>query len=255
MTWRRKWAHDDVTVAVGLNSVFELCQFAVVEEFGPSTQIKDRLHFVLWQFDRQRCHSCHLPLGRLRRQAPRIRGFTKVTGGVPLRGLLSADHARHSAQPISHHRRAWRRRYGRSISRAGHFDRHVAIEPCAASGLCDAGVNYFLERSDSLRPGSVFSSLATNIPGQPGQTSFTDTNAMADEPWFYRVGVNAQSAEADEREASLKNPPVPWNSELNRFRHTTMLLLLAYEPPTAPQTRGTLVLYLRHHDVHVGLFV
>lgn len=87
MSWCAGRAHDYVTVAVGLNSAFELCQFAVVEEFGPSPQIKDRLHFVLWQLDRQSCHSDNLPLRCLRRQAPRIPAFTKLSGGVPLGGI------------------------------------------------------------------------------------------------------------------------------------------------------------------------
>jgi hypothetical protein len=55
-----------------------------------------------------------------------------------------------------------------------------------------AGVNYILERSASLGPKSGFTSLATNIVGQPGTTSFTDTNAIGDGLRFYRVGVSAQ---------------------------------------------------------------
>jgi hypothetical protein len=54
-----------------------------------------------------------------------------------------------------------------------------------------AGVNYFLERSTNLA-GSVFTSLATNIPGQPGITTFTDTNFMGRGLRIYRVGVRAQ---------------------------------------------------------------
>jgi hypothetical protein len=52
-----------------------------------------------------------------------------------------------------------------------------------------AGVNYFLERSTNLASLLPFSLLATNLPGQPGTTSFTDTNAAALAPLFYRVGV------------------------------------------------------------------
>ena len=52
-----------------------------------------------------------------------------------------------------------------------------------------AGVNYLLERSANLAPTAGFTSLATNIPGQIGTTSYADTNAAGAELFFYRVGV------------------------------------------------------------------
>ncbi len=52
-----------------------------------------------------------------------------------------------------------------------------------------AGVSYFLERSANLAPTSGFTSLATNLPGQSGTTTYTDTNAIRGGPFFYRVGV------------------------------------------------------------------
>jgi hypothetical protein len=52
-----------------------------------------------------------------------------------------------------------------------------------------AGVNYFLERSTNLGPRFGFTSLATDILGQPGTTSFADTNAAGSGSFFYRVGV------------------------------------------------------------------
>jgi hypothetical protein len=52
-----------------------------------------------------------------------------------------------------------------------------------------AGVNYFLERSTNLAASPAFVPLATNLPGQTGTTSFTDTNAAGTGPFFYRVGV------------------------------------------------------------------
>jgi hypothetical protein len=52
-----------------------------------------------------------------------------------------------------------------------------------------AGVNYFLERSANLA--SPFTLLATNIAGQVGTTSCTDTNATTTGPVFYRVGVQS----------------------------------------------------------------
>jgi hypothetical protein len=52
------------------------------------------------------------------------------------------------------------------------------------------GVNYFLERGTNVAgPPPIFTPLATDIPGQPGTTSFTDTNAANVTPLFYRVGV------------------------------------------------------------------
>jgi len=53
----------------------------------------------------------------------------------------------------------------------------------------EAGVNYFLERSTNLTASPAFVPLATNLPGQTGTTSFTDTNAAGTGPFFYRVGV------------------------------------------------------------------
>jgi hypothetical protein len=51
------------------------------------------------------------------------------------------------------------------------------------------GIGYSLQRSTNLSvPGSFFP-LATNLPGQAGTTSFTDTNAAGAAPLYYRVGV------------------------------------------------------------------
>ena len=52
-----------------------------------------------------------------------------------------------------------------------------------------AGVSYFLERSSNLASLPSFSLLATNLAGQPGTTSYTDTAATNACPYFYRVGV------------------------------------------------------------------
>ena len=48
---------------------------------------------------------------------------------------------------------------------------------------------YFVARASNLAPPQAFSLLQTNIPGLPDTTSFTDTNAPASGPAFYRVGV------------------------------------------------------------------
>jgi parallel beta-helix repeat protein len=48
---------------------------------------------------------------------------------------------------------------------------------------------YFLERATNLRAQPPFSTLATNLTGQPVTTSYADTNAVGPGPFFYRVGV------------------------------------------------------------------
>jgi hypothetical protein len=50
------------------------------------------------------------------------------------------------------------------------------------------GVSYFLDRSTDLSPSS-FTPLASDILGQPGTTTFMDTNAVTGPRLFYRVGV------------------------------------------------------------------
>jgi hypothetical protein len=52
-----------------------------------------------------------------------------------------------------------------------------------------SGRNYFLERGTRLGAQPPFFPLATNIVGQPGTTTFTDTNAVGAGPFFYRIGV------------------------------------------------------------------
>ena len=52
-----------------------------------------------------------------------------------------------------------------------------------------ANVNYYLQRATNLSVQPAFQPLATNLPGLPGTTSYTDTNTPAPGPYFYRVGV------------------------------------------------------------------
>jgi hypothetical protein len=51
------------------------------------------------------------------------------------------------------------------------------------------GISYFLERSSSLAGQPPFSVVQAQLVGQPGTTTFTDTNAVGPGPFFYRVGV------------------------------------------------------------------
>jgi hypothetical protein len=52
-----------------------------------------------------------------------------------------------------------------------------------------AGVSYFLERCTNLAASPRFTCVATNLPGQPGTTSYTDTATTNAGPYFYRVGL------------------------------------------------------------------
>jgi hypothetical protein len=52
-----------------------------------------------------------------------------------------------------------------------------------------ADVSYFLDRSTNLASSPCFLPLASGIVGQPGTTSYTDTNAATLGLLFYRVGV------------------------------------------------------------------
>ncbi len=51
------------------------------------------------------------------------------------------------------------------------------------------GVNYFLESTTDLSPGSSFIPIAPNIAGQADTTTYTHTNAATGPRLFYRVGV------------------------------------------------------------------
>ena len=52
-----------------------------------------------------------------------------------------------------------------------------------------SGVTYFLQRGTDLGAQPAFSTIQTGIAGQPDTTSYTDTDATGDGPYFYRVGV------------------------------------------------------------------
>jgi hypothetical protein len=52
-----------------------------------------------------------------------------------------------------------------------------------------AGVSYFLERSTNLGASPPFHPLATDLPGQAGTSTYTETNAVGAPLRVYRVGV------------------------------------------------------------------
>ena len=49
--------------------------------------------------------------------------------------------------------------------------------------------NYWLERATNLGDVPPFQSIATNLPGADGTTTYTDPSATGPGPYFYRVGV------------------------------------------------------------------
>jgi hypothetical protein len=51
------------------------------------------------------------------------------------------------------------------------------------------GIGYFLQRTTNPTPSTTWTTITTNLPGQTTITGFTDTNAAALSPLFYRVGV------------------------------------------------------------------
>jgi hypothetical protein len=64
------------------------------------------------------------------------------------------------------------------------------LSSAAVTWLSVTNRGYFLQRAGDLSAQSAFVTLATNIPGRLGSTTFTDTNTAGMGPFFYRVGVH-----------------------------------------------------------------
>jgi hypothetical protein len=52
-----------------------------------------------------------------------------------------------------------------------------------------SGITYYLQRGTNLAAPSAFSTIQSNLVGQVGTTTYTDTGAAGPGPFFYRVGV------------------------------------------------------------------
>ena len=55
-----------------------------------------------------------------------------------------------------------------------------------------SGVKYYVQRAVKLSASPAFTTIETNIAGQQGLTTYSDTNAIISSALFYRVGVELQ---------------------------------------------------------------
>jgi hypothetical protein len=97
--------------------------------------------------------------------------------------------------------------------------------PISSPGLLlrwtsDISHAYFIERATGLGSKPAFSLLRTNIPGQAGTTTFTDTAAPRNGPAFYRVGTSSGAASTpitlEVSQFVPANVTIAWTSVTNR---------------------------------------
>ena len=55
-----------------------------------------------------------------------------------------------------------------------------------------SGVRYYIQRAVDLSAYPAFTTIETNIAGQQGFTTYSDTNEIISSALFYRVGVELQ---------------------------------------------------------------
>ena len=65
----------------------------------------------------------------------------------------------------------------------------VSLSGVAVSWQSVSGKTYFIQRSSDLSTPSAFSTIQSNIAGQAGTTTYTDSTATGPGPFFYRVGI------------------------------------------------------------------
>ncbi|HEY9509265.1 MAG TPA: choice-of-anchor Q domain-containing protein [Verrucomicrobiae bacterium] len=149
---------------------------------GPSspTDLDDRPRFV----------GGHIDMGAYEFQGPGVGEFTDwlQQNGLPTSG--SADHQDTDTDRMDN----WQEWIaGTSPTNAASllqmYSPSNSLEGITVTWQSVPGKTYFLQRSSDLATQPAFSSIESNLVGQAGFTSFTDSTATNHSACFYRVGV------------------------------------------------------------------